>query len=134
MKEIIYKFSDGTKKTIQVEDEFYGKYQAVEKETKSLERKETRRNVSLSIFEEKGIEFEDDSPSVDELFEHAELTKKIQLAITQLTEKQQDLVHKVFFCGEKPSNIAKELGINKSVISRQLRAIYSHLAKILKNF
>ena len=59
MKSIKYKFVDGTIKTIAVEDKFYEEYQKLETETKSLERKETRRHISMNVFEEKGIEFKD---------------------------------------------------------------------------
>lgn len=133
MKEINYKFVDGTTKTIEVSDDFYENYIVLEKETKSLERKETRRHTSLDFLKEQGIEFVDKTQDVEELLEKNDIQTRVKEAIKDLTTKQQDLVHRVFFYGEKPSDIAKELGINKSVISRQLQAIYSHLKKLLKN-
>jgi len=134
MKNIKYKFVDGTIKTIEVEDSFYEEYQKLETETKSLERKETRRHISINIFEEKGIEFEDESFDLENSLINEELSFEIKKAINTLTQKQQNIVQKVFFEGMKPSDIAKEFGVNKSVITRQLQAIYSHLKKNLKNF
>lgn len=130
MKNIKYKFVDGTIKTIEVEDSFYEEYQKLETETKSLERKETRRHISISVFEEKGIEFEDESFDLENSLINEELSFEIKKAINTLTQKQQNIVQKVFFEGMKPSDIAKEFGVNKSVITRQLQAIYSHLKKI----
>lgn len=50
MKEIIYKFQDGTKQIVKVQDDFYENYEFMEKESKRQDRKETRRHIPLSFF------------------------------------------------------------------------------------
>lgn len=134
MKEVNYKFVDGTTKSIQVNDEFYKSYEEMETQTKRLERKETRRQTPLSFFEEQGIEFADDSIDIDEILENSELTNKIQLAISQLTKKQQDLIKQVFYLNKSLSEVAKEKGISKSAVTQQMKTIYKNLKEIVKNF
>ncbi|MEG1751934.1 MAG: sigma factor-like helix-turn-helix DNA-binding protein [Clostridia bacterium] len=134
MKEINYKFVDGTNKSIKVDEEFYEKYQVIEKETKSLERKETRRNVSLSIFEEKGIEFADKNSCLEEKFFEQQNIEKIQKAIKQLNKRQEDLVYQVFYLNKSLSDIAKTNGVSKSAITQQMKTIYKNLKEILKSF
>lgn len=134
MKEINYKFVDGTTKTISVDETFYKNYEEIEKETKSLERKETRRNVSLSIFEEQGIEFADETQDVEELLETNDIQINVSNAIKELTQKQQDLVYKVFYLNKSMAEIARDCRISKSAITQQMKTILSKLKKILKNF
>lgn len=134
MKQLNYKFSDGTRQIFEVDDNFYGEYEKLETYFKRIERKETRRHISLDFLKEQGIEFVDKIQDVEELLEKNDIQTRVNEAIKDLTPKQQDLVHRVFFYGEKPSDVAKELGINKSVISRQLQAIYSHFKKNFKKF
>lgn len=132
MKSIKYKFVDGTTKTIEVSDEFYEEYEILEKETKSLERKETRRNVSLTTFEEKGIEFEDESFDIEENLEKEISYEQLHTAIKELTIKQQKLIHEVFVEGKSYSQIAREQNIKQPAISQQINTILGKLRKILR--
>jgi len=134
MKEIIYKFSDGTKKTIEVEDEFYEEYENLEVENKRTERKETRRHISLNYLNEQGIDFESAEGNPEEIIFTKDLQNQVQKAIKTLSSKQQELVKNVYFEGKTLSEIAKEKGISKSAITQQMQVIYKHLKTILKNF
>jgi len=134
MKEIIYKFSDGTKKTIQVEDEVYEEYEHLEVENKRTDRKETRRHISLNYLNEQGIDFESAESNPEEIIFTKELRNQVQKAIKTLNSKQRELVKNVYFEGKTLSEIAKEKGISKSAITQQMQVIYKHLKTILKNF
>lgn len=134
MKNIKYKFVDGTIKTIEVEDSFYEEYQKLETETKSLERKETRRHISINVFEEKGIEFEDASFDLENSLIEEESKNQVLAAIKKLNSRQQNLIFDVFYKGKTLSEIAKTNGVSKSAITQQMQLILRKLKEILKNF
>lgn len=134
MKTINYKFVDGTTKTINVEDSFYEEYEKLETETKRLDRKETRRHISMSVFDEKGIEFEDKSFDIEKSLINEENKNLVLQAIKNLNTKQQNLIFDVFYKDKTLSEIAKENGVSKSAITQQMQVILRKLKEILKNF
>ncbi|MDD4351292.1 MAG: sigma-70 family RNA polymerase sigma factor [Clostridia bacterium] len=134
MKEINYKFVDGTNKTIKVDEKFYKNYEEIETQTKKIERKETRRQISLSSFIEKGIEFEDKDSYIEENFIKQETKEEIINAIRQLNKKQQDLVYQVFYLNKSLSEVAREKNISKSTITQQMQHIYKKMKDFLKKF
>lgn len=133
MKEINFNFNDGTKSTVNVDDEFYNEYEKLEIESKRIERKETRRHISMNVFEEQGIEFEDKNSFVELKFLEKEKKTEVIKAIKKLTSKRQRLVCEVFYQNKSLSEIAKEQGKSKSAITQQMQVIYKHLKKNLKN-
>lgn len=54
---IIYKFADGHTEEIEVSDEVAAAFAQLEKYEKKVERKETRRHVSLNLLMENGYDF-----------------------------------------------------------------------------
>lgn len=134
MQIINYKFVDGTIKSIEVEEKFYEEYEKLEIETKRLNRKETRRHISINIFEEQGVEFKDDSSNLEDLIINKENEQRVISAIKKLNQKQQNLVQKVFYDNKSLTEIAKEENVSKSAITQQMKVIYRKLKEILKNF
>lgn len=134
MKEINFKFNDGTRSTVKVQDEFYNEYEKLEVESKRIERKETRRHISINEFEEQGIEFEDENCSIESNLLDKERKEVVYSAIKKLAQKQQELVYQVFYLNKSLSEIAKEKGVSKSAITQQMQVICKHLKEILKNF
>ena len=134
MKEINFKFNDGTKSTVNVDDEFYKEYEKLEVESKRIERKETRRHISIYEFEEQGIEFEDENCSIESNLLDKERKEVVHSAIKKLAPKQQELVYQVFYLNKSLSEIAKEKGVSKSAITQQMQVICKRLKEILKNF
>ena len=130
MQTIKYTFADGTTSEIEVTDEFYTLHLQLLQEEKRNHWKETRRHISLNYLTENGIDFE--SPAADPLSAllRSEDEKQIHTAISLLSDKQQRLLHSVFFEGKTITQTAKELGLNKSSISRQLQTIYKKLKKL----
>lgn len=130
MQTIKYTFADGTTSEIEVTDEFYTLHLQLLQEEKRNHWKETRRHISLNYLTENGIDFE--SPAADPLsvLLRSEDEKQIHKAMSALSDKQQRLLHAVFFEGKTITQTAKELGLNKSSISRQLQTIYKKLKKL----
>lgn len=134
MKEIIYKFQDGTKQTVKVQDDFYKTYEFVEKESKRQDRKETRRHIPLSFFDEQGVEFEDIGTNIEESLIKDDIYSLLGQAVKLLNQKQQNLVYQVFYNNKSLTEIAKEQGVSKSAITQQMQVILKKLRDILKNF
>ena len=129
MKKIIYQFADGTQNEVEVSDEFYAKYQEMEKEEKNKNRAETRRHISLSQMQENGFEPALQESSLEEDLLKEEMKKELLEAISTLTPEQQDLVYKVFYENKSTSQVAKEMGALDSSISHKLERIYKKLKK-----
>lgn len=134
MKEIIYKFQDGTKQIVKVQDDFYENYEFMEKESKRQDRKETRRHIPLSFFDEQGVEFEDIGTNIEESLIKDDIYSLLGQAVKLLNQKQQNLVYQVFYNNKSLTEIAKEQGVSKSAITQQMQVILKKLRDILKNF
>ena len=130
MQIIKYHFADGTTSEVEVSDEFFILHLQLLQEEKRNHWKETRRHISLNYLTDNGIDFE--SPAADPLsvLLQNENEKQIHKAMSVLSDKQQRLLHAVFFEGETITQTAKKLGLNKSSISRQLQTIYKKLKKL----
>ena len=132
MQTIKYKFADGTTSTVEVSDELHAVHLEIVQQEKRNHWRETRRHTSLYYFTDTGIDFEDkrtDSPF--ESYIRKENIASIRKAISMLTPKRQELVYKVFFLGKSFSTIARETGVSKSAVSRQMQTVYKHLRKYL---
>ncbi len=134
MKEIIYKFQDGTKQIVKVQDDFYENYEFMENESKRQDRKETRRHIPLSFFDEQGVEFEDIGTNIEESLIKDDIYSLLGQAVKLLNQKQQNLVYQVFYNNKSLTEIAKEQGVSKSAITQQMQVILKKLRDVLKNF
>ena len=57
MKNYTYKFADGMKSVVEVDDELYGILIEMDRQEKYGNRRETRRHVSLETLTEMGLYF-----------------------------------------------------------------------------
>ena len=132
MQTIKYTFADGTTNTVEVSDELHAVYLEIVQQEKRNHWRETRRHTSLQYLMENGIDFEDKHTySPLESYIRKENITSIQKAISMLTPKRQELIYKVFFLGKSFSAIARETGVSKSAVSRQMQTVYNHLRKFL---
>ena len=86
---ILYQFADGTRKEIEVTEEFAKKYAEMEHKDALIERKETRRHQSLDKSLEHGFDIPDPTVDITEMAERRELSDEIHKALNALTEKQR---------------------------------------------
>lgn len=132
MQTIKYKFADGTTKEVEVTEEIYLIHLELLQQEKCNHWKETRRHTSLYYFIEMGIDFEDKrTESPLELYIRKENILSVHKAISQLTDKRQELIRKAYFQEMSFRAIAKEKGLSKSAISQRMKTIYKHLRKHL---
>ena len=106
----------------------------MEKESKRQDRKETRRHIPLSFFDEQGVEFEDIRTDIEVSLIKDDIYSLLGQAVKLLNQKQQNLVYQVFYSNKSLTEIAKKQGVSKSAITQQMQVILKKLREILKNF
>ena len=72
---ITYKFADRHIEEIEVSEEVAAAFAQLEKHEKKIERKETRRHVSLNLLMENGFDFFADDTDILDAFDKAEQEK-----------------------------------------------------------
>lgn len=128
---IEYKFVDGTVTEIEVDGSLGEFMLELKKEGDRVERKETRRHMSLDSMDFEG-----------ELFASAEDTEKTAIfrddmrrlaqALDRLSPEQRELVLKVYFKRMRIVDIAHEEGVGESAIRDRIRRIHKKLKKYLE--
>ena len=127
MKTILYTFADGHKEELEVTDEVAEVFYELEKYEQKVNRKETRRHVSLDMLEEAGFEFADPETTIEALWEKQELEEAEERRAdredrklerqqkwleSRLTARQAQAYFKFKYFGMKKVDIAKEMGGN----------------------
>ena len=130
MKKIIYQFADGTQNEVEVSDEFYVKYQEIEKEEKNKNRAETRRHTSLSQIQENGFEPALQEPSPEEILIKEEQLQVLYKAMETLTDKQLKVFVLYAEQGLSFMEIGKKMGLSKDTVKEH----YWSAIKKLKKF
>lgn len=102
----------------------------IEDSAKKQERKETRRHVSLSVLESKGIQVSENTDIETDTIE-SEKIEHLKEALKRLLPEQQELIFKVFFYEKSIAEVAKEEGVTKSAICSRLSTIYRKLKEIM---
>jgi RNA polymerase sigma-70 factor (ECF subfamily) len=130
METITYKFADGTKSAVEVDDALNHIIKVMNKAEKLNNRRETRRHISLEQLAEKGIEptCEDNYFAYD--FLETIENENLRDGIMSLTENQRSLIVRHFAQCEKIKEIALSDGVAVCSVSKKLERIY----KKLKNF
>ena len=128
---IMYRFAYGHVEELEVEQEVANALKELDRQEYNNTQKETRRHTSLSAVEYEDERFAARNADVLEKILHRMDAEAFRRALSVLTPAQQDLVRRVFFLGERPSDIAKAEGVDKSAITHRLERIYRQLKKSL---
>ena len=127
MKEYIYRFVDGTKSVVAVEDKLFELLKGLDKAEKYGNRKETRRHVSLDELRNNGMDVPVfDDHTFGELFANLP-NEALFEAVKNLAAEQKELLKKVFYERKKLKEIAKEQKVTPQLISWQLRTTLEQL-------
>lgn len=100
-------------------------------EEKQNHKRETRRHVSLSYLNSKGIDIEDFRSDPLTLIIKSEEEDKIQDLLSYLSDKQQQLVEKIYFKGMTLTAIAKQEEVSQQAISKRMLVIFKKIKKLL---
>ncbi len=114
------------------DEEFTRQYIIDEHEAKLADYRETRRHRSLDADIEKGFDAPDEHCMEEDIFKNIEV-EHLQVALSGLTSEQQNLIYRVYFCGESQKDIAEEMGLDKTSIRDRLRTIYKKIQRIFEN-
>lgn len=133
MKTYTYKFADGTKSTVEVDDELYEVLTEMDRQERYGNRRETRRHVSLESLADKSIEpiVYDDYFS-DGIFGVIDC-ESLKIALDTLTEKQKNIIAKSVIEGMSFRKIACEMGVNKETVREQYMAAIKKIKEIFEN-
>ena len=127
MKEYVYRFVDGTKSVVAVEDKLFAFLKGLDKAEKYGNRKETRRHVSLDELRDNGMDVPVfDEHTFGELFANLP-NEELFEAVKNLAVEQKELLKKVFYERKKLKEIAKEQKVTPQLISWQLRTTLEQL-------
>ena len=114
-----------------VSEEFYLLYLQLVQIEKRNHWKETRRHISLNYLLENGIDFEDKTADTLAIVIRREKTERVQKAVSTLSDKRRELIHKVFYEELSMRTIARQQGVSHSLILQQMRTIRKRLKKEL---
>lgn len=105
--------------------ELLRQYLLEEYRTSRLERTETRRHQSLDDDMENGIDYEDkQGRQLPFSFSDIEDNSLFE-AIQQLTPRQKEMLHLVYFEDKTQDEVASYYGVSKSAISHAMERIYT---------
>lgn len=127
---ITYNFVNGESVAVEVSEEVASICMELDRTEYNNDHKETRRHTTL----DNGIGpqdwFASDEYDPLRVLEMEEESKRIREAFGMLTEKQKELVEKIFIEGMSISAYAKMIGIQQASVSHRIERI----RKKLKNF
>lgn len=145
MKTILYTFADGHKEELEVTDEVAEVFYELEKYEQKVDRKETRRHVSLDMLEEAGFEFADPESDIETVWEKREeeeledelaqmederLERKQRWLESRLTARQAQAYFKFKYFGMKKVDIAKEMGVTEGAVRKLILKAEENLEKL----
>ena len=121
MKEIIYRFADGHREKIMVSEEVQIMLEMLDRQERLLNRKESRRHVSLNyLTDEKDIEFSSGCPDLEEVVDTLVFNQKMR---DILTDRQWSVYVKVYVEGKSCRQAARELGVYPNAVADAAKAI-----------
>lgn len=144
---INYQFADGHTEEIEVTEEVAAAFEELQKYGKKVERKETRRHISLDMLKEKGFEFPDPSGDIIDAIDKREAEASEQQAEKQrraklakrkkqlerlLTPRQAEAYFKFEYLKIKKLEIAKSMGVTEGAVRKLIAKAETNLPKIME--
>lgn len=136
MPTIHYKFADGHTEEIEVTEEVAAAFELLEKYEKKVERKETRRHVSLNVLLDNGFDFpvengdiidvlnkqeQEKSEWQKEQFRKHNLEGKKAEIFSLLTYRQADAYFRHKYLHIKKTEIARYMGITEGAVRKLIK-------------
>lgn len=133
---IHYKFADGHTEEIEVTDEVAAAFEQLEKYEKKVERKETRRHVSLNVLLDNGFDFSVENGDIldaldkqeqeksewqEEQFRRRNLYDKKKEIFSLLTYRQADAYFRHKYLHIKKTEIARYMGVTEGAARKLIK-------------
>lgn len=147
MAYISYQFADGHTEIIEVSEEIAAAFEELQKYEKKVERKETRRHISLDMLKEKGFEFADPNGDIIDAIDNREaearerqaekarrekLTKRKRQLEQLLAPRQAEAYFKFKYLKIKKVEIAKSMGVTEGAVRKLIAKAEINLPKIME--
>lgn len=139
MQHIYHKDADGKEISVEVTDEVAQAYHESRRKEWRGNAKERYHTVSLDAVTDAGHEFADGDEGIDERLSREEddaarqeLLRRLKEAVAHLTPLQRTTLHKLYVLHMSQSDIAREEGVARQIISKRLIRIYKCLKKFLE--
>lgn len=126
---IKYQFADETVE-IEVSEEWGNILIDLDRQEYNNQHTETRRHCSLEALNLDDTLLPSDEDVERDVFAALD-SEALYAAIEKLQPQQQDLVKRVYFQGEKLSDIAREEGVSKMALTNRMKKILASLKKFL---
>ncbi len=145
MKKITYTFADNHKEEIEVEDSVAEVYEELLKYEKKVNRKETRRHISLETMLEAGFDFQDKTADIEYIEakrkkeereiallhrEERRLEKERKRLETKLTPRQAEAYFMFQYLKMKKVQIAQEMGVTEGAVRKLIVKAEENLEKV----
>ena len=142
MPTIHYKFADGHTEEIEVTEAIVAAFEQLEKYEKKVERKETRRHVSLNLLLDSGFDFPVDNADIldtldkqeqeksewkKEQFRRHNLDEKKKEIFSLLTYRQADAYFRHKYLHIKKTEIAKYMGITEGAVRKLIKKAETYI-------
>lgn len=136
MPTIHYKFADGHTEEIEVTDEVAAAFEQLKKYEKKVERKETRRHVSLNVLLDNGFDFSVENGDIldvldkqeqeksewqEEQFRRRNLYDKKKEIFSLLTYRQADAYFRHKYLHIKKTEIARYMGVTEGAARKLIK-------------
>ena len=133
---ITYEFADGHTEEIEVSEEVAAAFAQLEKYEKKVERKETRRHISLNLLMENGFDFFADDTDILDAFDKAEQEKsewrEEQFRRQVLDDKKMEIFSLLTYRQADAYFRHKYLHIQKTETARYLDVTEGAVRKLIK--
>lgn len=113
-------------------EEVIHEYIVEEYRARNINRKETRRHQSMESSMEHGFDRADLKADTEQMLERKEDADKLYKAMQKLLPSQRELIRRVYFEGEKITDIAREEGVDVSSISHRKERALKSLKRFMK--
>lgn len=139
---IHYNFADGHTEEIEVTEEVAAAFEQLEKYEKKVERKETRRHVSLNVLLENGFDFPTESIDIidtlvkqereksewqKEKFRRHNLDDKKKEIFSLLTYRQADAYFRHKYLHIKKTEIARYMNVTEGAVRKLIKKAEANL-------
>ena len=141
MKHIYIKDADGRKVIVEVTEEVAQAYRESLREEWRGDAKERYHTISLGVIADAGHEFADGDEGIEDVLIREEdnvakqvLFKKLRDALQSLAPLQKKTLYKVYVLHMSQSEVAREEGVARQIVSKRLIRIHKRLKKVWKKF
>ena len=139
MKHIYIKDTDGGKIIVEVTDEVAAAYHESRRKEWRGNAKERYHTVSFDAATDAGHEFADENACIEDVLIREEddaarqvLFKKLRDALQSLAPLQKKPLYKVYVLHMSQSEVAREEGVARQIVSKRLIRIHKRLKKSLE--